>query len=247
MPEEINRLVTDRLSDLLLTPDPLSSDNLYKEGVPQEKVKFVGNIMIDTLEANRKLASEINIKDIIKNNALNNSKKKSFNPFALLTLHRPSNVDEQKILEPIINFLIEEVANDLNIVWPLHPRTQKKLMEFGLFEKVLNSDRIILTHPLGYHDLLRLNMDAKMVLTDSGGIQEECTVLGTPCLTLRWNTERPVTLLQNGGVSILVGNNIENIRAEYYKTIRLKRKPVRPELWDGITAERCVKEIINAT
>ncbi len=246
MPEEINRLVTDRLSDLLLTPDPLSSDNLYKEGVPQEKVKFVGNIMIDTLEANRKLASEINIKDIIKNNALNNPKKKSFNPFALLTLHRPSNVDEQKILEPIINFLIEEVANDLNIVWPLHPRTQKKLMEFGLFEKVLNSDRIILTHPLGYHDLLRLNMDAKMVLTDSGGIQEECTVLGTPCLTLRWNTERPVTLLQNGGVSILVGNNIENIRAEYYKTIRLKRKPVRPELWDGKTAERCVKEILNA-
>ena len=129
------------------------------------------------------------------------------------------------------------------IFWPIHPRAKKKLEEFGLWEKVVNNNNMILLHPLGYHDMLRLNMSAKVVLTDSGGLQEECTVLGTPCLTLRWNTERPVTLREYGGASVLVGNNVKRIREEYNNTLKLKRKPDRPELWDGKTAERCVKEI----
>jgi UDP-N-acetylglucosamine 2-epimerase (non-hydrolysing) len=247
MPEEINRLVTDRLSDLLLTPDYFSSENLRKEGVPEEKIKFVGNIMIDTLEANRKKAAKLKIESIIRENSflpLNFSLSPLQN-FALLTMHRPSNVDKKSILAPIINFLCDEVAQDMPIIWPIHPRTVKKLKDFGLWEKAINTPNLILLHPLGYHDMLRLNMDAKVMLTDSGGLQEECCVLGTPCLTLRWNTERPVTLREHGGASVLVGNNVERIRKEYNKTLKLKRKPQRPELWDGKTAERCLKAILD--
>ena len=165
--------------------------------------------------------------------------------YALLTLHRPSNVDKKEVFEPIISFLTEEVAGDMPLLWPIHPRARKRLEEFGLWEKVVNNKNMILLHPLGYHDMLRLNMSAKVVLTDSGGLQEECTVLGTPCLTLRWNTERPVTLREYGGASVLVGNNVKRIREEYNNTLKLKRKPDRPELWDGKTAGRCVEEIIR--
>lgn len=248
MPEEINRIVTDRLSDLLLTPDDISSENLRKEGVPEEKIKFVGNIMIDTLEANREKAASLDIKKIIKANLLNGKHELTFfnqSLFTLLTIHRPSNVDEKNVFEPIIDFLINEVTNDIPLIWPIHPRAKKRLQEFGLWKKVENAPNIILTYPLGYHDMLRLNMNAKMVLTDSGGLQEECTVLGTPCLTMRWNTERPATLCEFGGTSVLVGNEVQKIRDEYYKTIKLNRKPNRPVLWDGKTAERCVEVILN--
>jgi UDP-N-acetylglucosamine 2-epimerase (non-hydrolysing) len=249
MPEEINRLVTDRLSDLLLTPDGLSSENLHKEGVPEEKIKFVGNIMIDTLEANRQKAATISIEHIIETNRLKSKPENPFSnvtSFALLTLHRPSNVDDNVIFEPIINFLLNEVAGDMLVFWPIHPRAKTRLKEFGLWEKVDNAKNLVLLHPLGYHEMLRLNMGAKIVLTDSGGLQEECTVLGTPCLTLRWNTERPVTLREHGGASVLVGNNVQKIRDAYHSALKLSRKPDRPELWDGKTAERCVQEIINA-
>jgi UDP-N-acetylglucosamine 2-epimerase (non-hydrolysing) len=269
MPEEINRLVTDRLSDLLLTPDTISSENLRKEGTPEENIRFVGNIMIDTLEANREKASGLLIDEIIKNNSLDiplaPSLPRSLAPspprlssaeasakddsdtlsYALLTLHRPSNVDKKEVFEPLISFLTDEVAGDMPLLWPIHPRARKRLEEFGLWEKVVNNKNMILLHPLGYHDMLRLNMSAKVVLTDSGGLQEECTVLGTPCLTLRWNTERPVTLREYGGASVLVGNNVKRIREEYNNTLKLKRKPDRPELWDGKTAGRCVEEIIR--
>jgi len=248
MPEEINRLVTDRLSDLLLTPDVISSENLRREGVPEERIKFVGNIMIDTLEANRENAASFEIKKIIEANLLNKQLLINFtslSSYALMTLHRPSNVDEKNVLEPIINFLINEVGRDIPILWPIHPRSKKRLEEFDLWEKVANTKNIILMYPLGYHEMLRLNMSAKIVLTDSGGLQEECTVLGTPCLTLRWNTERPVTLRENGGASVLVGNDVSRIRKECLKTIKLDRKPDRPELWDGKTAQRCVEEILN--
>ena len=247
MPEEINRLVTDRLSDLLLTPDTLSGENLRKEGVPEEKIKFVGNIMIDTLEANREKASQLKIDDIIKQNSLTpNPLSLIPNPYSLITLHRPSNVDQKSILEPIVRFLSEEVAADMPLLWPIHPRTEKQMKAFGLMDMVIDNPNIILMHPLGYHEMLRLNMDATIMLTDSGGLQEECTVLGTPCLTLRWNTERPVTLREHGGASVLVGNNIERIREEYRKTLAMERKPLRPELWDGRTAGRCVEELLAA-
>jgi UDP-N-acetylglucosamine 2-epimerase (non-hydrolysing) len=258
MPEEINRLVTDRLSDLLLTPDLLSNENLRKEGVPEEKIKFVGNIMIDTLEANRDKASKLSIKKIVDSNS-NKSKPHPracpelaegslvphTNEYALMTLHRPSNVDDQGILSAIIDFLCEEVATKMPLIWPIHPRTEGRLKEFNLWNKVMENDKIILLNPLGYLDMLRLNMDAKIMLTDSGGLQEECTVLGTPCITMRWNTERPVTLQEHGGASVLVGNNVDKARKEFLRMLKEDRKPVIPELWDGKTAERILKEIIN--
>jgi UDP-N-acetylglucosamine 2-epimerase (non-hydrolysing) len=250
MPEEINRLVTDRLSDLLLVPDKLSAENLRKEGVPEHKIKFVGNIMIDTLESNRETASKLKISDIIKNNFLDSSLPPSGElkgaSFAVLTMHRPSNVDSRSILEPILNFLTGEVATDMPVIWPIHPRTQARLKEFGLWEQATACKNLILLHPIGYHEMLRLNMGARIMLTDSGGLQEECCVLGTPCLTLRWNTERPVTLREHGGASVLVGNNVERIRNEYKHTLAMERKPSRPELWDGQTALRCVEAIVNA-
>ena len=252
MPEEINRLVTDRLSDLLLTPDTLSSENLRKEGGSDEKIKFVGNIMIDTLESNRNKAHKLNVAKIIESNLINgqNLIPRDFgieqNSFALMTMHRPSNVDKKEILEPIIRFLLDKVTMDMPIIWPIHPRSQKQLQSFGLWNEVIASERLILLHPLGYHEMLKLNMISKIMLTDSGGLQEECTVLGTPCLTLRWNTERPITLRKNGGASVLVGNNITRIREEYKNTLKLNRTPDRPELWDGKTAERVLESILKA-
>ncbi len=250
MPEEINRLVTDRLSDLLLTPDRLSSENLRKEGVSEEKIVFVGNIMIDTLEQNREKAGALNIGEIIKSNLAAGFlwKPESFDEssYALMTLHRPSNVDEKKVFEPLIRFLLDEVSTRLPLVWPIHPRARNSLETFGLWEEVVNNDNVVLLEPVGYHEMLRMNMGATIMLTDSGGLQEECCVLGTPCLTLRWNTERPVTLKEHGGASVLVGNEVKKIRVEFLNTLTKKPTPLRPELWDGNTAPRCVESILKA-
>lgn len=247
MPEEINRLVTDRLSDLLFTPDHISGENLRKEGVSEDRIKFVGNIMIDTLEANRNKSEALDIYGIIGNNLLFNRlfKVPDENNYAVVTLHRPSNVDKKEIFGPITNFLTEKVSRDMPVIWPIHPRALKQLKLFGLWDILKESDRMILLHPVGYLEMLRLNMGARILLTDSGGLQEECTVLGTPCLTLRWNTERPVTLRKHGGASVLVGNDIEKLRNEYHHSIKMKRNPVRPELWDGHTAERIVKNLVE--
>ena len=160
-------------------------------------------------------------------------------------MHRPSNVDRIEILQPIIKFLAEEVTQDMHLIWPIHPRTQNRLKEFGLWDDLLKNEKVILLHPVGYHEMLKLNMKARLILTDSGGLQEESCVLGTPCLTLRWNTERPVTLREHGGASVLVGNNVERIRKEYRETLSLTRHPQRPELWDGNTAGRCVEAIVG--
>lgn len=251
MPEEINRLVTDRLSDLLLVPDKLSIENLKKEGVPDSKIEFVGNIMIDTLETNREKAANLSIAKIIEKNLI--VKEQTILPvnqltnksFAVITLHRPSNVDDQKNLKSIADFITKEIPKDLPIFWTVHPRTEKQLITFNLWENILAAPNIYLLHPLGYHEMLKLNMNAQIMLTDSGGLQEECTVLGTPCLTMRWNTERPITLREHGGASILVGNNIERIRKEFFYTLKQTRKPERPELWDGKTAERCLHAILQ--
>ena len=250
MPEEINRLVTDRLSDLLLTPDTLSIENLKKEGVGDERIGFVGNIMIDTLEAQREKAAALSIADVLKENLLieDTSLPEVENEnYAVITLHRPSNVDHKEIFTALVNFLTNEVAEAMPLLWPIHPRARKQLEVFGLWDQVVSAPNLVLMQPIGYHDMLRLNMTAKLFLTDSGGLQEECTVLGTPCLTMRWNTERPVTLKEHGGASVLVGNNVERIREEYHNALVQLRKPVRPELWDGKTAERCLEAIIKAT
>ena len=248
MPEEINRLVTDRLSDLLLAPDKIAIENLKKEGVPDNKIKFVGNIMIDTLEANRKKAEELDIKNIIVRNFIegqSNIKISSRRSFCLITMHRPSNVDQRRILEPIIRFILDEVVVDLPVIWTIHPRTQTQLENFGLYEEILANEQLILLHPLGYHDMLKLNMESKIMFTDSGGLQEECTILGTPCLTLRWNTERPVTLMENGGASILAGNDISCIRDKYKKIKKINCEPKRPDYWDGNTAFRCLQAVLD--
>jgi UDP-N-acetylglucosamine 2-epimerase (non-hydrolysing) len=254
MPEEINRLVTDRLSDLLLTPDLLSNENLKNEGVSEDRIRFVGNIMIDTLEANRETAASLNLKRIVLDNLHkeNRSETHDFESLlddhiSVLTMHRPSNVDQMSILSAIIDFITNEVCSDLPLIWPIHPRAEKNLKQFKLWEQVLNTKNLILLKPLGYHEMLRMNMASRILLTDSGGLQEECTVLGTPCLTMRWNTERPITLREHGGVSVLVGNNIERIREEYQNMLKESRKPIRPEFWDGHTAERCLKAIIDAS
>lgn len=248
MPEEINRMVTDRLSDLLLTPCRISGENLKAEGVLNGRIRFVGNIMIDTLEAQREKASLLDIGEItLQGQLIPDSIKRvpNLDRFAVMTLHRPSNVDTREVLEPIIDFLCDEVATDMPLLWPIHPRAKKQLEVFGLWEKVVSIENMILLHPLGYHELLRLNMDAAIMLTDSGGLQEECCVLGTPCLTMRWNTERPVTLLEHGGASVLVGNNVDRMREAYRDALNSERNPQRPELWDGKTAPRIVQALLE--
>jgi len=247
MPEEINRIVTDRLSDLLLTPDKISMKNLINEGISINSIKFVGNIMIDTLEFNRDKAKKLNIQNIISNSLIVNNTVNSLieDNYAVMTLHRPSNVDNKHVLEDLVNLIINDLSKEIPIIWAIHPRTQKQLQLFNLWENIISTDSIFVVKPLGYLEMLRLNMSAKIMLTDSGGLQEECTVLGTPCLTMRWNTERPITLKENGGVSILVGNDIKLIKKVFYELLDIKRNPIYPELWDGKTAERCLKEIIN--
>lgn len=247
MPEEVNRLVTDRLSDLLLTPDTLSSDNLLREGIHEDSIKFVGNIMIDTLEYNRKKAEKMDVIQIVKDNKLldKSINQRKIDKFSLITMHRPSNVDDQETLEKIINFLINIVCARETLIWPIHPRTKKQLVFFDLWEKVSNHKNVILLHPVNYHEMLKLNMSADCMLTDSGGLQEECSVLGTPCLTLRMNTERPITLREHGGASVLVGNNVERMHIEYENAINADRKPQCPPYWDGNAAERCLKSIVE--
>ncbi len=271
MPEEINRLVTDRLSDLLLTPDDLSSENLRSEGVPEARIRFVGNIMIDTLETQRAKAEAIRLDDLVRENlhtgyvkCRNARMLEGWNAipasgdtsprithdaphYGVMTMHRPSNVDDSEILGPLMDFLGDEVCQDMPLVWPIHPRTENNLKRFGMWEKALAVPNLFLLHPVGYHEMLRLNMSARIMLTDSGGLQEECCVLGTPCLTLRWNTERPVTLRIHGGASVLVGNNVGRLREEYMLALQSERKPVRPKFWDGRAAERCLRAILDAS
>lgn len=250
MPEEINRLVTDRLSDLLLTPDRLSNANLKAEGVPDEKVKFVGNIMIDTLERERDKAAALDINQIVRENLIDELAGRDVpilaeREYVAMTMHRPSNVDQRETLEPAVRFFLDEVTKDHPIIWAIHPRAQKMLKQFGLWDDVVANPNMILVKPLGYHAMLRLNMGARLFMTDSGGLQEECCVLGTPCLTMRWNTERPITLMENGGASILVGNAVEKMREAYRSQIDAHRHAMRPELWDGHTAERIAKVLVE--
>jgi len=235
MPEEINRIVTDRLSDLLFTPDEIADANLKHEGMPPEAIHRVGNIMIDTLEANRERAARLNVGDIVPRNA-----PPLKNGYAVLTLHRPANVDDPAILTSLVRLMTDELAPALPILWTLHPRTRKQLEAVGLWASLVACPSLVLLEPLGYLEMLRLNLGARVMLTDSGGLQEECCVLGTPCITLRPNTERPVTLREKGGTAELAGSDVGRIRALFATMKDAPRRASCPPLWDGHTAERIV-------
>ncbi|MCC5917451.1 MAG: UDP-N-acetylglucosamine 2-epimerase (non-hydrolyzing) [Cryomorphaceae bacterium] len=250
MPEEINRLVTDRLSDLLLVPDVLSEKNLLAEGVANHKIGFVGNIMVDTLEANRQKASELNVYNVVSENKRPECESVFTQDglrsgYTFLTMHRPSNVDEKAILTGIIDWLLQRAGSPVPILWTLHPRTEKFLKQYDLWKKVCAAKNLVLMQPLSYHELLAINMHAKVAVTDSGGLQEECSILGTPFVTLRENTERPVTLREHGGCGVLAGNDPSRIEAAYADALDAGRSPVRPPKWDGKTAERCLAAILN--
>ena len=232
MPEEINRILTDALSEFLFTTEPSANQNLEREGIQKENIHFVGNVMIDTLLHCINKAQESSIMDTLNLVA---------GEFALLTLHRPSNVDIKETFEEIISAL-EEIQKQLQIVFPMHPRTRARISEFGMVEKFERMTNFVVIEPLGYLDFLNLESNCKFVLTDSGGLQEETTVLGIPCLTLRENTERPVTITE--GTNTLVGADSEKIIEESMKILSGKDKSGRiPKFWDGKAAERIVEII----
>ena len=227
MPEEVNRIVTDALADLLLTPVAEARENLIREGIPDERIHFVGNVMIDTL---------VQCREHINNSAIIDDLGLNPREYALLTLHRPSNVDEEEPLRHIMDAL-GEIGKSVRIVFSVHPRTQKMLTQFGLSSQVEAIPGLINLEPLPYFDFLQLQRQARFVLTDSGGIQEETTFLDIPCLTLRENTERPITITQ--GTSKLVGTNTSVILQETKRILDHQwHRGQIPDLWDGHTAER---------
>lgn len=237
MPEEINRVLTDQIADLLLTPSVDADANLLAEGIPAERIRFVGNVMIDSLLANLDRARHSNARADL---GLANK------DYAVLTLHRPSNVDEEGALVRILDAL-SEIARRLPIVFPVHPRTRKMIDELGLSERVENIKGLLVVDALGYLDFLQLLSGARLVLTDSGGIQEETTVLGIPCLTLRKNTERPITI--DMGTNKIVGTETERIVAAAREA--LDNPPDKaalriPPLWDGRTADRILEALSEA-
>jgi UDP-N-acetylglucosamine 2-epimerase (non-hydrolysing) len=236
MPEEINRLVTDALADLLLTPSRDADENLLQEGVDAGKIRFVGNVMIDTLFRSLDRARASRILERLRLEP---------GQFCAMTLHRPSNVDDRDTLSGILDAL-EVIGQHLPIVFPVHPRTRDRLKQFGLGERVRSQPSLVLTEPLGYLDFLQLYSNSRLVLTDSGGIQEETTALGIPCLTLRENTERPITVTE--GTNRLVGNNPDSITRAALEALAQDSRPGRvPELWDGHAAGRIVDAIEEAS
>jgi len=235
MPEEINRLLTDAVSEMLFVTERSGLENLAKEGVAPSRVHFVGNVMIDTLLRSRERAAKSQILE-----QLGLCEKK----YAVVTLHRPGNVDHRESFCSILEAL-KQIAGDMPVVFPIHPRSRRNLENMGLAERVARSSGIRLVEPLGYLDFLRLTAGAAVVLTDSGGIQEETTILSVPCLTLRDNTERPVTISQ--GTNRLTGNTTQRIMTAYREV--LADPPVSgsmPDLWDGHAAERIVRILTGA-
>ena len=230
MPEEINRVVTDALADLLLTPSEDANENLKREGVSEEKIRLVGNIMIDSVVShlsngrNGRVLEDLQLEE---------------NGFIYVTLHRPSNVDRRESLQAIVDEL-DAISEQFPVVFPIHPRTRRRMKDFDLAFR--EDNRVRLLDPIGYNDSLALTRHARCVLTDSGGLQEESTYFGTPCLTLRPNTERPVT--------IHVGSNrltqVETLRSDLRSAVGKRRQSQVPPLWDGKTAERIVQCLLEA-
>jgi UDP-N-acetylglucosamine 2-epimerase (non-hydrolysing) len=236
MPEEINRLLTDQIADLLFTPSRDADENLIAEGIPKERICFVGNVMIDSLQKNLAVARALPTHRQLGIDGID---------YALLTLHRPSNVDGRDSFDRILTAL-EVIAEKLPIVFPVHPRTRKTIEELGLRDRVDAIKDLRLTEPLGYLDFLNLSSRARLVLTDSGGIQEETTALGIPCLTLRENTERPITV--EIGTNVIVGTDTAKIIAAANATLNgTAKKPLeQPPLWDGHTSERILDALEHA-
>lgn len=238
MPEEINRLLTDQIADLLLTPSTDGDDNLAQEGIPAERVRFVGNVMIDSLFHQLERAGSSTVREDLG---------VADADYAVLTLHRPSNVDEPETFARLLSAL-ENISARLPIIFPVHPRTRGRIAEFGLADRVATATNLRLVDPLGYLDFLRLYSGARLVLTDSGGIQEETTALGIPCLTLRENTERPITITL--GTNQLMGTDTENIIAAANAILDAPRDATRktaPPLWDGRTADRILDALLEAS
>ena len=234
MPEEINRILTDAISDLLFCTEQAGMDNLLAEGIKPDKIHMVGNVMIDTLLSHLDRANKSTIvEDLLQQGYLDD------NGFAVLTLHRPSNVDDPVIFSRILNAL-EVIQKDIPILFPVHPRTRNQISSLGLQTKVDSLHNLHMMNPIGYLDFLKLQADARIILTDSGGIQEEATILKVPCITLRHNTERPVTAAI--GTNQVVGTDTEKIIAAYRNVLNGNcRTPQIPPLWDGHAAERIVE------
>jgi UDP-N-acetylglucosamine 2-epimerase (non-hydrolysing) len=234
MPEEINRILTDALSNKLFVTEPSGVENLRREGVAADKVHLVGNVMIDTLLRcrSRSESSDIQTRLGVRRRE-----------YALMTLHRPSNVDQTETFSSILDAL-EVIGREMPVIFPIHPRSKKNLTEFGLGPRVERIRDLRLSEPLGYLDFLKLMTDAAIVLTDSGGIQEETTILNVPCLTLRENTERPITVTH--GTNRLTGSSTEGIIAAYRE---VRGAPplasAAPKLWDGRAAERIIECLVG--
>ncbi|WP_224361280.1 non-hydrolyzing UDP-N-acetylglucosamine 2-epimerase [Hyalangium versicolor] len=227
MPEEINRIVTDRVANLLLTPSQDGDANLLKEGVDPSRIHFVGNVMIDSLLASKARAEKLStLADL------------GLTPkgYAVCTLHRASNVDDPKVLSGLLSAL-SHVSHRVPVIFPVHPRTRKMLADHGLSGMLERSPGLRLVEPMGYLEFLALTSQARLILTDSGGLQEESTALSVPCLTLRENTERPITVEQ--GTNLIVGTDPVRISEEADRALDGNGKKGRvPELWDGRTAQR---------
>ncbi len=230
MPEEINRILTDAISDYLFTTEQAAEENLRREGISSEKVFFVGNVMIDSLQ--------FCLSQIRENPLPFDGIKEG--EYAVVTLHRPSNVDNPTILKDILSSL-KEISLQIKLVMPIHPRTLSNIRAFGLIDELESiSTNAIITGPIGYIEMLLMNKSAKMIITDSGGLQEEATYLGIPCITLRKNTERPVTL--SLGTNVIVGTDRALLRSYFEKIMANDfKKGQIPPLWDGKAAERIVR------
>ncbi len=232
MPEEINRLVTDVLADILWTPSRDANENLVREGIAPDKIQFVGNIMIDALEM---LRQKIEREETYADFGL------EAGTYGVVTLHRPSNVDVAPVLKKICGTL-QKIAEEVPLVFPIHPRTRRNLEQSNLLAMVNGSKRLLLPDPLGYVRFMSLVFNCRLVITDSGGIQEETTYLGIPCLTLRENTERPITVTH--GTNQLC--DLDNLRQKVDEVLQIGvRRPRKIEYWDGKTADRIVRVLRN--
>ncbi|WP_426320396.1 non-hydrolyzing UDP-N-acetylglucosamine 2-epimerase [Pseudoduganella sp. R-43] len=239
MPEEINRVLTDQLSDLLFTTEESGADNLAREGIAGGRVHFVGNVMIDTLRAN--LARAIPAPQIAAG-AGRPDFRAGKGEYAVLTLHRPSNVDDKAVLQGLLE-TAARISERTPVIFPVHPRTRATIEKFGL-SHLLDRPEVLLLPPMGYLEMLGLMRDARVVLTDSGGIQEETTALGTPCITLRHNTERPITV--DEGTNTIAGNDPAHVWAAYEAQLAGAGKAGRiPHFWDGRAAERIAAIVLD--
>ena len=238
MPEEINRVLTDQIADLLYTTERSAENNLIREGIAPERIRFVGNVMIDSLLHNREFARAPG--DTVATNGRDPELLTSDAGYGVVTLHRPSNVDDPETLTSLLGVL-RELAQQLPLVFALHPRTRANIERFGL-GPLIDNPQLILLPPQGYLEMLGLMAGARIVLTDSGGLQEETTALGIPCLTMRENTERPITVEQ--GTNTMVGRDTKAIRQRADEILAGRGKQGKlPELWDGHAAERIATDL----